>query len=517
MHAGRFEETFREANLLLIEAHRALDTNLRGICLLRNAREVFVREGVAQRLQRHEDRCAVVDLAREEAHDERVEHAAVDLLLKQLLCDYIQIDGLETLIDGVAAVTEVRMPRADGHTDQRAVARVIARHLVARDLHGKLRAAIDRGSMRNAFAERDIELVSGAGDVIQRLQIGILVAKLQRNKRLFLGDDAFLQRFRRPAEYHSRGHRVHAELFDLVDQLQNFVRRLDAEEAAEREDQLIVVAHADGLVLVTLFVELAAELSDVDAAHRAADARHLADQVLVGELLAADLVAVLKHRLLEILGGKHAEGVERLDIDGGAEVVILLHQLGLRAFFVDLAIGFPIGREILDRDGRRTVDLHRLEVFRAETGAETEAAEVAVGVDADACIGNAVFARGADADDATLAGARLPFANDAADDRAGQTPECARVAEGNVVRADGDVHVLSRLAGDDDGVVTRLHHRKREPAAGIAFAELARVRRIEHRDRLGHHGEDRGQRADREHNRLRFMQRRKFGVEILLK
>ena len=56
------------------------------------------------------------------------------------------------------------MPRADGHADERAVAGVIARHLVAGNLHGEIRAAVDAGSVGNALAERFIKLALAACD-----------------------------------------------------------------------------------------------------------------------------------------------------------------------------------------------------------------------------------------------------------------------------------------------------------------------------------------------------------------
>ena len=76
----------------------------------------------------------------------------IDLFLKEFLCDDVEVHGLETLIDGISAVAEVGVPRADGHADQRAVAGVIACHLIARDVHGEVRAAIDGGDVCDALA-----------------------------------------------------------------------------------------------------------------------------------------------------------------------------------------------------------------------------------------------------------------------------------------------------------------------------------------------------------------------------
>ena len=279
-----------------------------------------------------------------------------------------------------------------------------------------------------------------------------------------------MQRFGGPAQRNARGHCVQTELFYNVDEREDFVSRFDAKKAAERKDELVVVADADGLVFMTFFIKFAPELSDMDAADRAAYAGHLAHQIVLGKRFAADLISVLKHRLLEILGWQYAEGIERLDVDGRSQVVILLHQLGFRAFLVDGAIRVPVGGKVLDRNRRRAVNLHRLQIFCAHRGAEAETAKVAVGIHADAGVGNAVFTRGADADDAALSGAGLPLANDAANHCAGQSPERAGVAKRDVVRADGDVHRSLGFAGDNDCVVSRLHHGKREPSARVTFA-----------------------------------------------
>src|SRR5665647_3688555 len=136
-----------------------------------------------------------------------------------------------------------------------------------------------------------------------------------------------------------------------------------------------------------------------------------------------------------------------------------------------------VGLRIGYRDDLGAGDHQRLELLRAEHGAEAEAAEVAIRLGSDAGIGDHLFAGAADAHDGTYPGAGLVVADDTTHrEEARHAPHGVGVAEEDLVSVNRDPHRARAGPGDDDGAEPRGADGDSAPPPAVALAEVPGVR-----------------------------------------
>ena len=175
--------------------------------------------------------------------------------------------------------------------------------------------------------------------------------------------------------------------------------------------------------------------TDVDTAHRAAGARRVAQQRLVGKGFTGDARDVRIGGLLKVLDGQRLEFVENGHVNRGAQVVIFVHHVGggelLVHFLEEIGILFALG----ESECAITLNRNRLEIFASHNRATSEPAEVTVGIHSYAGIGGEVFSCRPDTQDGPMTGAANHFAKHLSGSLQVNSPHIVNIIELKMARS----------------------------------------------------------------------------------
>src|SRR4051794_32957617 len=436
------------------------------------------------------------DAAQELAEDQRVHDRGAVLGLDRggdvrfAAREAVEAPGQVGLVGARAGV--VRTPGVDREAERHRLqrARLVAGGLHALDVRReRVRALPDLLRRRaRALGEQRADALARA-DLVDHPQQRVGVPEAQPRRV----DQAALDALHRPRDRAAGGDGVEPELVAAAARGEHRVRVGDAAQRTEREDVLVLDAHA--LAAGALVDVLAA-----DGARRAAVAR---DAARLGEVLGGQARGVGERRLAEVAGRQRGDRVEREQVRERAELAVLRRRRAERAP-AQVARGLEDRARVGRGHLRRGPDRNGFEELGPEHGAEAAAAGVAAVV-RDRRVLDEVLARGADRGDAPrlaepLAKARLGL-------RRGQAPEVARGLEPRAVPVDQERRRLGARAGDDDRVVARELAGDREVARG--------ERVVEHpgEGRLRHDGELRARRQRRADERREAERERRLGAE----
>jgi len=236
----------------------------------------------------------------------------------------------------------------------------------------------------------------------------------------------------------------------------------------------------------------------VDACHGAVGAGDPPAEVPLGQRLGRDRLGALELARLQVPRGQAAGRVKGQHVDGRAQVVVLLHERRIHRRVVDGVVSVAVGLAVGDVERAAAAHHQRLELFGAEHGAQAQAAEMAVGLGDDAGVAHAPLAGAADAHDGAGAGAGLAGADHRAHGGgAAHAPQRRGVAEADAVPVHRQVDRRGAGAADHQRAVAGGTDGHGAAAAGVALAQVAGERRLEHGHRLGRQREEAHERAHR--------------------
>ncbi len=407
------------------------------------------------------------------------------------------------MIQGIAGIVQVAVPRPDEEPDMPCGPGVIARHLVAAKGQGIFLPAVHRRGMLHALGERLVERRWLRDEPFGGRSISGRIAPAQSDAVGLGGPDhAPLHRLGGPGESDPRAHGVHPQVVHLGDEPQERLGRVDPEHGAQGIDRLIVIADHGRLEEIRRLLIGLTHGSDVDACHGAMGACQAAPEIVIGQGLARELTRSFEPGGLEVPRWQRPDLVQGQDVGGRAQLIILFHDGRGYGGVIDLVIDASVGAGVRHRQGAMPRHHDALDPLAAEHGAQPQPPKVAVGLDGHVGVGHEGLARRADTHDGAHPRSGLVLADDAARGHAGEPPDRPRIAKADASFVDGEIDRDVAGTRDDDRSIASRADGHRATPAGVALSQVARQGGFEHGHRFAGQGEHAGQRANGKDDRI---------------